>query len=61
MTMGEVREHSLAQLKLLCEAAGRVRARRGMLDLQVATAGAGAGMGSDKGYRQLMRSLERQS
>jgi len=61
MTMMEVREHSLAQLRLLSEAAGRVRARRGVTELQIAVAGSSAGFGSDKGYRQLMRSLERQS
>jgi hypothetical protein len=57
MTFAEARRHSPAQLRLLAEAAERVRARQALVDLEVSVAAAGAAWGSDKQLKATARKL----
>lgn len=47
MTLAQVREHSLAQLKLLRAAAARLRAADGILELRISLAAATAPWGGN--------------
>jgi hypothetical protein len=54
LTLAQAREHSIAQLRLLSEAAGRLKARDAMIDSQVVFAAMAAVMHKDN-HRILKR------
>ena len=63
LTLDQARDHSLARLILLAEAAGRVRARVALLDSQVVFAAVAAAMHKDnsKILKKLHDALREQS
>jgi hypothetical protein len=56
LTLAEARDHSLAQLRLLAEAARRLRARDALIDSQVMFAAAAAVMHKDN--QTILRTLQ---
>ena len=55
LTIPQALEHSLPQLKMLAQAAVRIRSGQALLDLNIAVTGTAAGYGNDSGGKMLKK------